>query len=57
MGLANIPADTNPNHVHAAVAAIHTYGSKPIAKNLDEIEFEMPKRESFQEWKRSKSNE
>lgn len=55
MGLANIPADTNPDHVHAAVAAIHTYGRKPIAENLDEIEFELPKRESFQEWKKLKS--
>ena len=55
MGLANIPADTNPDHVHAAVAAIHTYGRKPIAENLDEIEFELPKRESFQEWKKQKS--
>jgi uroporphyrinogen-III decarboxylase len=51
IGLANIPADTNPDHVHAAVAAIHTYGRKPIAENLDGIEFRMPKRESFQEWK------
>jgi len=55
MGLANIPADTNPDHVHAAVAAIHTYGRKPIAENLDEIEFKLPKRESFQEWKEQKS--
>jgi len=50
--LANIPADTPPDHVHAAVAATHTYGHKPIADNLDEIEFKLPKRESFQEWKR-----
>jgi uroporphyrinogen-III decarboxylase len=55
MAFANIPADTNPDHVHAAVAAIHTYGRKPIAENLDEIEFELPKRESFQEWKKQKS--
>jgi hypothetical protein len=53
IGLANIPADTNPTHVHAAVAAIHTYGHKPIAENLDEIEFRIPKRESFHEWQRS----
>jgi len=55
IALANIPADTNPDHVHAAVAAIHTYGRKPIAENLDEIEFKLPKRESFQEWKKRKS--
>jgi uroporphyrinogen-III decarboxylase len=50
--LANIPMDTPPAHVHAAVAAIHTYGRKPIADNLEEIEFRMPERESFQEWKK-----
>jgi len=55
INLANIPADTNPDHVHAAVAAIHTYGRIPIAENLDEIEFKLPKRESFQEWKKRKS--
>jgi uroporphyrinogen-III decarboxylase len=56
LGLANIPADTNPDHVHAAVAAIHTYGRKPIAENLDEISFELPRRESFQEWKKQHSS-
>jgi len=55
MSFANIPADTNPNHVHAAIAAIHTYGRLPIAENLDEIEFELPKRESFQEWRRQQA--
>ena len=33
-----------------AVAACHTYGQFPIPDNLDEIQFEMPKRESFQEF-------
>ncbi len=55
IAFANIPADTNSDHVHAAVAAVHTYGRKPIAENLDEIKFELPKRESFQEWKKRKS--
>lgn len=50
--LTNIPADTPPSHVHAAVAAIHTYGRYPIADNLDDIEFKLPKRESFQEWEK-----
>lgn len=49
--LANIPADTPTDHVHAAVTAAHIYGRKPVAVNLDEIEFKLPKRESFQEWK------
>jgi len=50
--LANIPMDTPPAHVHAAVAAIHTYGRKPIAADLDKIKFRMPERESFQEWRK-----
>ena len=49
--LVNIPADTPPDHIHAAVAATHTYGRLPIADNLDEIKFELPHRESFKEWK------
>jgi uroporphyrinogen-III decarboxylase len=48
--LANIPADTPPEHVHAAVAAIHTYGRRPIADNLDDVELRIPERESFQEY-------
>jgi len=55
--LANIPADTPPEHVHAAVAAAHTFGRKPIASNLNEIQLKPPKRESFQAWKREKSTE
>ncbi|MFC1967578.1 uroporphyrinogen decarboxylase family protein, partial [Chloroflexota bacterium] len=51
--LGNIPSDTNPDHVHAAIAAVHTFGRKPIADNLDDIEFQLPRRESFEEWKRS----
>jgi len=50
--LGNIPADTPSDHVHAAVAATHTYGQKPIANNLDEIKFELPKKESFKEWQK-----
>jgi len=42
-GMANIPADTPPEHVHAAIAAYHQYGRYPIAKNLDKVKFEMPK--------------
>lgn len=53
--LSNIPADTPQDHVHAAVAAVHTYGRKPIADNLDEIEFNLPRRESFREWKHNQN--
>jgi uroporphyrinogen-III decarboxylase len=54
--LANIPADTPPDHVHAAIAAAHVYGHKPIADDLDAIEFKLPKREPFQQWIRKKSD-
>ncbi len=53
--LANIPADAPSDHVHAAVAAINTYGRLPIADNLDDIKFTIPKKESFQEWRKINS--
>lgn len=53
--LANIPADTKAEHVHAAVAATHTFGKLPIADNLDNIKVITPERETFQEWKKEKS--
>ena len=52
--LNQIPAETPPEHIHAAVAACHTYGRYPIPDNLDDIHFEMPKRESFTEFLREK---
>jgi uroporphyrinogen-III decarboxylase len=48
--LANIPADAPSGHVHAAVAATHAYGRKPLAEDLDSIEVDLTKRESFQEY-------
>lgn len=48
--LANIPADTPPEHVHAAVAATRAYGHLPLAENLDDVKFELPQRESFKEY-------
>lgn len=53
--LNQISADTPPEHIHAAVAACHTYGRFPMPDNLDEIPFEMPKRESFREFLRLKN--
>ena len=50
--LSNLPMDTPPAHVHTAIAAAHIYGRKPIAEHLDEIEFSIPERETFQEWKK-----
>lgn len=48
--LNQIPTETPPAHVHAAVAACHTFGRFPIAENLDEVPLEIPPRESFQEF-------
>jgi uroporphyrinogen-III decarboxylase len=48
--LNQIPANTAPEHIHAAVAACHAYGRLPIPQNLDDIEFEIPQRESFAEF-------
>ena len=52
--LNQIPAKTPPEHIHAAVAACHTYGKYPIADNLVDVHFEIPKRESFLEFMRKK---
>jgi len=45
--LNQIPVGTPSDHIHAAVAACHTYGRFPIPENLEDIDFQMPKRESF----------
>jgi uroporphyrinogen-III decarboxylase len=55
ISLANIPADAPCEHIHAVVAAVHTYGRLPIADDLDKIEFRPPKRETFQEWREKQS--
>jgi LmbE family N-acetylglucosaminyl deacetylase len=48
--LNQIPAETPPDHIHAAVAACHAYGQHPIPENLADVPFVMPKRESFAEF-------
>jgi len=52
--LNQIPAETPSDHIHAAVAACHTYGRYPIPENLADVRFEMPKREGFAEFMRTK---
>ena len=52
--LNQIPVDTPPDHIHAAVAACHTYGRFPIPENLEDVHFEMPNRESFSDFIREK---
>jgi hypothetical protein len=48
--LANIPADTPSEHIHAAVAAAHGFGRLPLAENLDKTRIEFAKHESFQDY-------
>lgn len=48
--LNQIPAETPPEHIHAAVAACRIYGRYPIAEQLDDVPFEPPERESFAEF-------
>jgi uroporphyrinogen-III decarboxylase len=52
--LNQIAAKTPPEHIHAAVAACRAYGTHPIPDNLEDIDFEMPKRKSFSEFLREK---
>ena len=52
--LNQIPAETPPDHIHAAVAACHAYGQYPIPDDLTDIQFEIPKRESFAEFMQAK---
>jgi uroporphyrinogen decarboxylase len=52
--LNQIPAETPAAHIHAAVAACHTYGQYPIAENLDDIACELPERESFSNFAKSR---
>ena len=52
--LNQVPADTPPEHVHAAVAACHAYGRYPIPADLDDVPFEIPQRESFAEFIQAK---
>lgn len=48
--LNQIPGDTPSDHIHAAVAACKIFGQLPITNTFDDIQFEIPKRESFMEF-------
>ncbi len=52
--LNQIPAETPSDHIHAALAACRAYGRLPIAADLNDVQFEAPKRESFEEFLRAK---
>ena len=53
--LNQIPGETPSEYIHAAVAACHTYGRFPIPENLDDIQLEIPKRESFLDFVKEKT--
>lgn len=55
MFFAQIPAATPPAHVHAAVAALKTYGRYPIPEDIDEVEFKAPSFEPYEDWLRDRS--
>jgi hypothetical protein len=55
--LNQIPAETPPEHIHAAVAACRAYGQLPLPENLDEVVCKLPKRESFEEFMRTRATE
>lgn len=55
--LNSLPADTPPEHIHAAVAAIRTFGRYPLAKDMDALEVKIPPRESFAEFVRRKQQD
>ena len=55
--IGNVPADTPPVNVFAAVAAVHTYGRYPIAKDLDKVRVEIPRFAPFDEWLKGQPEE
>lgn len=52
--LNEVPADTPPAHIHAAVAACRAFGRYPIADRPGDVECLIPRRESFQEFLEAK---
>lgn len=48
--LPQVPADTPSVNVHTFVQAVKAYGKYPIPENLDEVAFELPAIEPYQDW-------
>jgi uroporphyrinogen-III decarboxylase len=48
----NVAGDTPSEHLHAVVAAVHTYGQYPLADKSESIPFEMPDVEPFADFAR-----
>jgi uroporphyrinogen-III decarboxylase len=55
--IGNVPADTPSVNVFAAVAAVHTYGRYPIARDLDKVTVEIPRFAPFDEWLKGQPEE
>jgi uroporphyrinogen-III decarboxylase len=52
--LNQIPADTPPAHIHAAVAACRAFGRLPVSADLSEVDFRPPEREGFDDFLRER---
>jgi uroporphyrinogen-III decarboxylase len=52
----NVPGNTPPAHIHAAVAAARTYGLYPIGERLDEAPCALPDFEPFADFARRKGS-
>ncbi|MCL4394451.1 MAG: hypothetical protein M1482_06570 [Chloroflexi bacterium] len=48
--IGNVPADTPPVNIHAAVHATHVLGRYPIARDLSKTKIETPAFAPFDEW-------
>ena len=52
----NVPGNTPPAHIRAAVAAAHTYGRYPIDERLEKTPFTMPDCEPFADFARRRGS-
>ena len=55
--IGNVPADTPPENIHAAVQATRTFGRYPIQENLSSIKMNVPKFLPFDEWLKGQPEE
>ena len=53
----NVPADTPPVNLFSAIAAVHTYGRYPIARDLEKVPVQIPRFQPFDEWLKGQPEE
>ncbi len=53
----NVPADTPPVNLFSVITAVHTYGRYPIAKDLNQVPFSVPRFQPFDEWLKGQPEE